>query len=169
MAAARIRKFTSIDQMEFFLRGGLLGSKSTAPSASDVGGRRSAGGGIVGLVGKVLTIGTPALAHTFTAASLSPGETRDPRVLMIKDIKLQIETAQALLEVTTFDGRIGLIEKTPSAGIIIAALNEPARDLLGLPNNQALQTRVYNKPGGAAPSFEAYNAQENMHVIFTWE
>lgn len=169
MAAARIRKFTSIDQMEFFLRGGLLGSRSVIPKAHEVGATRSAGGGIVGLVGTTLTMTTPLLNVTFTAATLDPAETRDPNILMVKDIKAQIEAAQSALEVTTFDGRIGIIEKTPSGGLLFAAADEPARTLLGFPNNQDVQTRVYNRPGGADPTFEAYNAQENVHVLFTWE
>lgn len=166
---ARVHKFTSIQEMEFFLRGGLLGSASIAPQAAQVGGSRSAGGGFVGLVGLQLTIAAPALTHTFVAATLAPGETRDPNILLFKDIQAQIKAAQAALDVVNLDGRIGLVETTPTNGISLAAVDQAARKILGLPNNQAVLTRVYNKPGGAEPSFEAYNAQNNMHVIITWE
>lgn len=167
MSAARIRKFTTITEMEFFLRGGLLGSQAVVPRTGD--GARTPGGGILGLVGLTLTLTTPSGTVTFVNATLGANEVRDPAALMFKDIKTQIEGAISGIEVVNIEGRIGIIEATPANGIALDSSDEPARALLGLPNKQEIATKKYNAPGGASPSFEAYNAQQSTHVLFTWE
>lgn len=165
---ARIEKFETLEKMQHFLRGGIMTSLPSSPRNGAVG--RGKGGGIVGLVGTTLTIATPALSLTFVAATLGAGEVRDPNLLLIKDIKAQIEAAQPLLHVVTIDGFMGIIETTPSAGITMAAATETGRQLLGFAAN-AYQTHIYGPPGGTPPTFEwAYNVNvSGMHVVFVWE
>ena len=171
MSAARVRKFTDIADAEFFLRGGYKTSRQIPTFAGET--NRSFGGGLQGLVGLTLTfvLPTPA-AWVFVPATPPMGSDRDPNVLLYGDIKAQLETNITGLFVASVGGFLGFIEAIPSGGIELAALDEPARVLLGMGSTStAIKTAVYNAPGGGAPSFEyAYNANSaGQHVIYTWE
>lgn len=169
-ALARIEKFETIEGMQFFLRGGLFTS-TTVVAANPPPQNRTVQGGVLNLVGQTITFAAPAATVTFAPATLGAGEVRDPNILLLKDIKAQVEAVSASIQVRTIDGRLGFIEATPTNGIHLAALNEPARTLLGLPNNINIQTHVYGPPGTTTPAFEwAYNVNvSGMHVVFVWE
>ena len=156
--------------MEFFLRGGLLGSCSLIPRPGD--GLRTPGGGLRELVGLALALTTPAATVLFVDATPDVGESRDPTALLFKDIKAQIEAEENTLEVVNIDGRIGIVEKTPTSGLVLAAATtddeKKVRTLLGLPIH-AVTTKVYNPPGGAAPRVELYSVQQSALSILTWE
>lgn len=168
MPVLRTHKFTDINEMEFFFQGGLLGSRTIVPIAGS-GATRSPGGGIAGLVGQTLTIQAPVASVTFVAATVPPGVSRDPTMLMFSDIKAQIEAAAATIKVVQINGRIGIIEATPTNGITLNAVNETARALLGLPNNQAARTYKYSPLGIAVPALVQFNCLENTHIAITWE
>lgn len=120
MAINRVRKFRTVDEVQTFLNGGVVGS--TMQSAQGAPSNNAAG--VNSLVGTTLTlIGSgPTGSVTFgTAASATlPGTNPDPYTLLFKDIKAQIEAAIAGVLVTTYAGALVIQEATPSKGITIA-------------------------------------------------
>ncbi len=158
MSAMKVYKFRDITEVKHFLDGGLLGGGVVFPA--------------YGLVGKVITFVLPtAAACTFTAGADATGLS-----LTFKEVKTQLEAAVANLKVVNFSGgvggniAVGFIHATLAGAVTLAALNEPARAILGFANNAALTGKLYNPPGGAAPSFiQAYAANDGSHTIYTLE
>lgn len=116
--ALRIRKFRSIDEFEWFLRGGVIGAVLPLNTSS--------GPGLFGLVGQTVTFTSPAGAVTFVAGADPSG------FLTILEIKTQIETAIAGIQVSFTNNRMTVVEILPANGIDIgSAAAEPARGILG--------------------------------------
>lgn len=93
-----IKKFRDLFEANTFLQGGIIGGQCV-----NVGN----------LDGKTITFKSPAAA---TVTFSSPGGS-----LSFAEIKAQIESAVAGLQVNQFGGRIVLVESTPSSGVEILA------------------------------------------------
>lgn len=158
MSAIKVYKFRDITEVQHKLDGGLLGGQVSFP--------------VYGLVGKVITFVLPtAAACTFVAGADATGLS-----LTFKEVKTQLEAAIANLRVVNFSGGVGggiaagFIHASLGGAVTLASLNEPARALLGFANNTALTGKLFNPPGGAAPSFiQAYAANDGSHTIYTLE
>jgi hypothetical protein len=157
MPSNRIYKFSDINEAQAFLNGGLIGKDISK-------------GGVAGLVGKTLTFTSPAFAVTFTAAAGPPTD-RDPYTLLLKDIKAQVEAANADILVQSIAGKIVFIEKTPTNGVALSGSDEPAKSLLGFDQNSASVGKFYKPPDVSGdPNYTwAYSVNESTHVIYTWE
>lgn len=157
MPSNRIYKFSDINEAQAFLNGSLIGAEIQA--------------GVVGLVGKTLTFTSPAFAVTFAAISPAPTD-RDPYVLRLKDIKAQVEAANADILVQTLGGRIVFVEKVPTNGTTLSGNDEPAKALLGFDRNNAVAAKFYRPMGisGGPPNYVwVYSVNESTHVLYTWE
>lgn len=157
MPQNRIFKFSDITDAQYFLNGGLVGADIKR--------------GVRGLVGLTLTFTSPAFAVTFTAVSPTPTD-RDPYLLLLADIKAQVEAANVLISVQQYDGRIVFVEKLPDVGVALSGNNEPAKSLLGFDQNQPSIGKLYRPVGvsGGPPNYVwAYSVNESTHVVFTWE
>lgn len=154
MAAFKVMKFSNVFDLETYLNGGIVGGPTL--------------GGVIGLVGQTLTFTSPSFSCTFVAGA-------DPLTLNFAEIKAQIEAASALVRVFSVgeNGRLGIIEKSPSAGIALAAAAANAKLLLGFPYDKAVTGKVYayDPSGATTPCLvTAYNdVQSNSHVAVTWE
>ncbi len=100
-------KSASVDEMQLFVSGGILGSL-----------RKDA----YYLVGQTITFSSPAFAHVFT----------DPGVgyLTFADVKSQLEGASVGFLVTLVDDHVAFSK--PGTAVALAALPETAREALGL-------------------------------------
>jgi hypothetical protein len=150
--AFQIHKFTSLAALELFLNGAIIGADVTR--------------GIMGLVGEKLTFTQPAGTVTFVR-----GAGPEPDVLLLKDLKAQIEGALPALLVTSLDGRLALVEKTPASGVALAAAAQAAKALLGFDAAGPAQGKVHRPLGVAGPPpfvTRAY-AAASVHVVHTWE
>jgi hypothetical protein len=142
-------KVRDIAEAQNFLNGALLSGK-----------RADAG---LPLVGKTMTFTAPAAATcTFTAAGVTD---REPTLLLLKDIKAQLEAQVAGLKVYEKDGILILIETTPSAGINLTG--GTALPLLGM---TAKQTKVYTSGLITAPPVKpylitCYAQNDNSHIL----
>lgn len=149
----KVYKFRDIVEMEAFLRGGLVGGVDVS-------------GGVVELVGKVLTFTAPAGAVTFVTAS------RYNDMLLLKDIKTQVETALGVGNIKVFSiaGKIAFVHPTSASAISFSGNDEPAKRLLGFDQNNSATGRAYSEAGGASPAFvQAYACADNSHVLVTNE
>lgn len=156
MAALKLRKFSNVEEAQFFLDGGIIGGGKTA-------------GKIYGLVGQTLTFTSPVGAVTFVAGADTTNLT-----LSFAEIKAQVEAALATVLVRSFgpDGAVGFIEKTPGSGVALTAADQIAKKLLGFPQTAAVVGKVYATPTtNTAPCLvNIYSdVQSNSHVVVTWE
>ena len=101
----RIREFSTLREAEHFFRGGVTGNKIDLQK-----------GLVYNLHNRTLIINatTVTFDETSGAAGLGGG-------LTLQEIKGQITDALATVIPTFIDGRLGLVETTPSAGITIDA------------------------------------------------
>jgi len=157
MATLKIRKFSTIEEAQFFLNGGIIG------------GAAKTAGGVYGLVGLTLTFTYPNAAVTFVA-----GADLTNLTLTWTELKTQIETAVAGVKVQAFgpDGGVGFIETTPTNGVALSSNDEPAKRILGFPQSGAVVGKVYKTPTtNTAPCLVAIypDVQSNSHVVVTWE
>jgi hypothetical protein len=173
MAVTKIYKFKDIVEAQHFLNGGLLGARVVPMSGSapaGLGGSpNNLGLGIAGLVGKTLIFvspGTPTVTFTASAAAGNP----DPNTLMLSDLKTQIEAANAAVKVLAIDGRLALIEVTPTGGVAINKTGT-ANALLGFDSAVNTVGKVYAPPPSATPPAWtwAYTTNDNGHTIYTLE
>lgn len=156
MAALKLRKFSNIEEAQFFLDGGIIGGGKTV-------------GGVYGLVGKDIEFSSPAASVTFVQ-----GVDKQNNTLTFAEIKTQIETAITGSRVRSFgpDGAIGIIESTPSSGIALATTDQVAKALLGFPQAVAVVGKVYKTPATNTPPclVTVYSdVQSSAHVVATWE
>lgn len=154
MATNKIRKFEDVDGVQLFLNGALFGGPLK--------------GGIQGLVGRKLKFLLPAaVEYTFIT-----GTGTDPYTLSLADIKTQLEGAVAGLRVRSYDGKLVLMEITPTGGVSIAtATSLESRALLGLDTVGTISSKVYAPPPSTtAPCWTfATIGTDNSHIIYTWE
>ena len=149
--ALKVYKFRDIMEMENFLRGGIMGGVNIA-------------GGVVGLVGKLLTFTAPAGSHTFVTAN------RYNDMLLLKDIKTQLEAAIANLKVYSIGGQIAFQHTTAASAVVLSANNEPAKSLLGFDQDTAVTGKLYGVVPGTPPAYiNAYMGHDNAHVLVTNE
>lgn len=149
MAALKIRKFRNIETANLLLNGAIEGG--------------AVGGGVDQLVGKAITFTSPAGTKTFTQGTQYQGR------LSFAEIKSQLEAAIATLRVLQLDGKIVFKHATPGTVVSLGAVNEAARVLLGLPNNEAISGTVYAPPSGAAPRTLQFEPQGDTIYVLTEE
>jgi hypothetical protein len=155
MPANKVYKFKDIDEAELFLNGAVFGGDLRA--------------GVQNLVGTKLKFTLPAaVEHTFVV-----GAGADPYTLSLADLKSQLEGAVAGLRVRSFDGRLALMEITPSLGVtLIAATSNDARAALGFDPAVSTVSKVYTPAivTPVAPCWTAIAADDkNMHIVYVWE
>jgi len=146
--ALRVRKFTNLDELNLFLRGGLIGgTRLNIVPIPDIGG-------------KTLKFTSPSVTTvTFTSAS---------GYLLLKDVLAQIKAQIGTINPSQIDGRLVLVEATPSSGVALAS-DGTAHTLLGFPA-AALTGRVHNAPGGTAPTIESlYHTNDGQHCALIKE
>jgi hypothetical protein len=140
--ALRVYKFMSIDTFEWFLRGGIIGGLLRMNSESAPG--------LFGLVGETATFTLPSASVTFVAGADPSG------YLTFAEIKTQIEAAVAGIIVSLNNGRLHIIESTPTNGVDIGSAGaQLARAILGFNGSAGAHTkgRVINPlVGHAAPT-----------------
>lgn len=155
MAAIKIREFRSIVAANFFLSGGVVGG---VPVPSHTKYR------FQDLVGKTLTFTSPAGSKTFTQpAGLFPGE------LTFQDVKSQLEGAIANLRVLLVEGQLAFQHATAGTVVSLASANEPARPILGFPNNVGISGVALADPGGSAPKFISLTVKDGAFFITSQE
>jgi hypothetical protein len=154
--ALNVYKFGSLEEVNVFLRGGVIGGPLPV-------------GGVYGLVGTTLTFTTPADSVAFVAATPPGGNQRDPQALLFSDIKAQLEAAIPGLRVINARGSLAIIEATPTAGVVIDAASAAAKALLGFDIDAAVTGKVYTKPGGAVPSLVSIAPWEHGYTVVVEE
>ena len=166
MALIKINKFTTIDELQYFLAGGIFGS------SAGVQPRPGGGPGIPNIVGKTLTFLAPAGTVTFVAGANPNG------FLTLKEIKAQLEAAipTLVLRPTFEGGRLGIIQATPTTGVTLkgdGTVATNANVFLGFDSSNDTVGKVYGSPyAGPAvvPYFiQSYSSNDNTHVVFTFE
>lgn len=142
-------KFRSTAELNYFFKGGLtVGLNPKSPPQ--------------GLVGKTITFSAPAASCTFTQPAASPDGQ-----LTWQDIKSQLETQVAGLKVDALDEKSVFYQSSGSA-VALAAVNEPARTLLGFATNKAMAGKVLNAPGGSAPALASIDPDGgSIYVTYT--
>lgn len=106
MAKNKINKFKDIIGMNLFLNGGIEGGKD---------GNQ----GFPELVGKTVTFTSPVAATVAFVKSTNPNLS-DQYTLLFADVKAQIEAGAAGVTAQMHDGRLVLVEVTPTSGVAIA-------------------------------------------------
>lgn len=172
MAQTKIYKFRDMEDVTFFLNGGLLSAKNI--QGSQVNTRSGLIPGISGLVGKKLNFLQPAVLEvTFTAG----GNPDDPQTLTFQEVKQQIETAFAsALLVRALNGSIALIENAPNLGVHLTTastgLAHDARALLGFTPAADAVSVVY-KPAAISTTPPCWvwadTTSDGFNTIYTWE
>jgi len=131
----QINKYATVTEANFKIRGGIIGGVPTNQPFEN-------------LVGLVLTLSSPSGSCTFTQPS-GTGYLQ----LRFADVKSQIEAAIADVEVCTIDNKLGLVRKTHGDNIAMAALDEPARRILGFANNEIIVGQFLSGPSGSNPKY----------------
>jgi len=177
MSTNRVRKFTEVFELETFLNGGLILGQIGGAAGSPA----SLLNGIYGLVGKTLKFTSPSgVTVTFAASSGTGGSADpakavdarnpDPSVLVLADIKAQIEAAIATVRVSSYKGRLVLIEVTPTSGIALDKTGT-ANALLGVDAAVNTVGKIYAPPPSATPPCWTWHSIDgsNSHTILTLE
>jgi len=145
--ALKLYKFKNVKEAELFLQGALVG--------------KDISGGVVGLVGLTLNFTTPLGSVTFATAN------RENDALLLKDIKAQVEAAIATLRVLSFEGRIVIIEASPTTGISVPSTNQVAKSLLGFDQNSAFVSKVYGVVPGTPPAWLSSSLGHDGMILIT--
>lgn len=145
------REFQTTAEANYFVQGAIFGGADPAKS-------------FAGLVGSTVTFTTPAAACTFTQPA---GATSIAGLLTFADVKAQMEAAITGLKVLAFGKKIVFVQGTPAAGVALAAVAEPGRLALGLPNNEAVAGVFLAKPGGTDPALVSVS-DSNGRILVTY-
>ena len=137
MANWKVWKFRELDEIAVFLNGGVHGT-DVSYFGNSMGGSGGGSKGVPNLVGTTLTLKNPPGSVTFVTGA-------NPQGLLYADIKSQIEGAIAGVLVKQFEGRIYLIESTPSTGVVVAAA--PAGGFARVNGTVDLNTLTYGGGG----------------------
>lgn len=165
MANLKVRKFTTIDQVQHFLDGGITGSAGHVKP-------REGGPPGANLVGLTLTFLNPAGTVTFVAGARPNG------LLLYQEFKSQIETAIVGVVVKMMeDGSIAFIETTPTTGLVLKGDNTAATNaniVLGFDKDTNAVGKVYGSPYSPVPAVapyfvQMYSSNDNTHVVTTYE
>lgn len=141
-----IKKFANVDEANHMLKGGIVGG--------------NAGGEFTGLVGNTITFTSPADSVTFTQPA---GRTEG--VMLFTDIKTQVEAQIPTIRAVIVNGKIGFVLATPNAAVTLASANEPARAMLGFPNQEAISGQFVNNPGGSNPALVSVFVENGVPFI----
>lgn len=167
MANWKVNKFRELDELNMFLNGAAMGSDVSyfaQTIAQGGGGQRD----VPSLVGKTFKTKAPGPAGTCTFVA---GASPDGKLLP-KEIKTQIEAAIANLKVTFFQGRMVVMESTPTNGVTIDKTGT-ANSILGFDVVADSVGKVYGSPYVSPPVAPylgmAYSVNDNMHVVYTFE
>jgi hypothetical protein len=181
MPANRVRKFLRLDDLQFFLNGGIVGG--TFNKSQGGGSPAPLGIGLNGLVGKTVVFTSPsAVTVTFGLSSgtyggvpgsnVPPGTNPDPNTLIFQDIKAQIQAAiPAVLVAADADGHLVFVEVTPASGVALSNTGT-ANGILGFSSTGADVGKFYSPAAVSVtpPCWVwAYSGNDNQHTIFTWE
>lgn len=148
MAALKFRKFRNIETANLLLNGAVEGG--------------AVGAGVDNLVGLALTFTAPSGTKTFTQGTQYQGR------LSFAEIKTQLEAAITNLKVSSLDGKI-IFRHASGTAVTLGAAVEPARVLLGLPNNEAIAGKVYAPSSGVAPRVMQFESQGDTLYVLTEE
>lgn len=146
----KIEKYGTLEEANLKIQGGITGGVPTSTP-------------FAGLVGEEITFSSPAGTHTFTQPTEQP-----VGLMSFKDVKTQLEAAITNLKVLTIDNKLCFKHATAGSAVSLAALDEPARRILGLGNNEAITGRVLNGPSGSTPRFVEF-VTENLAVYVAIE
>ena len=149
------RRFSDIDTVNVFLRGGIIGGKDFRPTAT------TQNSPVYGIAGKTLIFTTPNATVTFTTPGSAQQEGLD-----LKAILAQITTALGGNYIArAFQGRIAIIDKTAA---VIVNLNSTgtANAMLGF--DAALPTvgKIYAAPGNAAPALVSFGPESLTGISY---
>src|SRR5271154_6751948 len=136
MSINKIQKFQDISLVQYFLNGAILGSEMPKNQPPGVPGWY--------IVGLTLIFTSPA-AHTVTFVA-SAGTLYPSDVLQLADVKSQIQAIMTGVNVLSINGRLTLIETTPTAGVAISA-SGTANSKFGFDNANATTGKVLVPPG----------------------
>lgn len=157
MASNKIYKFKDIQDAQAFLNGALFGSpvfqNQRVPILRDI-------------VGKTVNINGTLV--TFVAAAVAPDG--DASALLFKDVKTQVEAALATVRLFMSEGRVGIVQTTPTTGVTITDVGT-ANDILGFDATGSSVAKVYTPSGitAVAPCWVACECMDATHIIYTWE
>lgn len=156
MPAFKTYKFRDLAEMEYFLNGGILSGKNPAAGYS-------------GIVGKTLVFSQPsATTVTFTTTNSQV----DPSALTFAEVRTQIQAALAAVKVKQKDGKLLLIEASPSNGVTVTSAGT-ANAILGFDKGNSTVGRVYKYPDGvtaaATPHWVQAYAVDGYHVLVVRE
>ena len=137
--------------------------------AGNGGSPNNLGLGIAGLVGKTLIFVQPSVA-TVTFTTSVAANNPDINTLLLSDLKAQIETALATVKVLAIDGRLAIIEVTPTNGVTINKTSTGAT-LLGFDTSVNTAGKVYAPPPSSTPPAWTWAGvtNDNAHIIYTLE
>jgi hypothetical protein len=122
---------------------------------------------IFSLHGLTLTFSTPAVTVTFSDASNAG--------LTMQDVTAQIKSAGggAALKAVIYNGRLYVVQQTPSASVVLNLTTSTAKALFGWSSGATgnHSGRYYNPPGGVAPRVLAFQPgpQGDSLVVLTEE
>lgn len=142
MTIAKILKFTTVEECNHMITGGLIGGKFVK--------------GVGGLVGKALTFTTPAGTCTFTQPTDAP-----PGFMLFGDVKTQLEAAIVNLKVSLVDDKIAFKHATPGTAVVIGNADEPAKAVLGFKNATTLSGTAYAGASGTAPKIVDFTVESS--------
>jgi hypothetical protein len=146
-----INKYATTDEANFKIRGGIIGGTKVSQRFEN-------------LVGRTITFSNPAGACTFTQPT-----TTAMGQLRFADVKAQIEAVPALADVVvaTVDNKLGFYRRTFGQNIGLAALDEPARLILGFANNTAIAGQCLNASAGPNPRYLGFVSEFGAIYITT--
>jgi hypothetical protein len=154
MAVLRVRKFSSTEDVNFFLAGGITGGSLMKA--------------VPGLVGRTLIFTKPSAATvTFVAGADTTGQTLSPL-----EIQTQIQAAIATVRAgrVGYDGHLSLMELNPTSGVAISAAGT-ANALLGFSSSAETAGKLVAPPGGSVPALVTmyFDPVSNSHAVVTQE
>lgn len=159
--AVKVYKFRELDEIDLFCSGAVMGidiSKWAQNIVTGGGGKDFA----PGLVGLTLSFAAPGPAGTVTFVAGADPAGR----LQFAELKSQIETAVAGLLVRQFEGKLTIVESTPTYGVTVEA--DPAGGYATVTGSVDLSTLSYGSGGtldGETIVFK-HNGGANLTVTF---
>lgn len=150
MAQNKVFKFSTIEELQHFMNGAVIGSKDL-------------GQGVSGLIGKTLIVNGTTVTFVATA---NP----DTNFFYFKDIHTQIQAAVATVTARSIRGKLVLIVTTASGGVTITSTGT-ANDALGFSTVANTVGKVYTPPGVTVvgQQWTVLEAGTENYILTTWE
>lgn len=155
MPSNKVYKFDSMDDLQWFLNGGIIGAPVDPFFVSGFP-----------LAGLTLTFTSPVDSLVFSSGSLPGG------LLSAADVAAQVQASITGVVARFTKGRILLVESSPTNGVALSANDEEAKKVLGFDYKNAVTGKVYAPPGAAfaAPCWVWIGTvNESTFVLHTWE